>query len=336
MDTSERAGIAAAVAAAFDLGAVLGPLRSVPGGRSHLLWQLRTDTGAWAVKQLNRSREPWWLADHLAAAGVEEAAFRAGVAMPRPVPPLRPADGMLADLPIGGSLVSFLVHEWCAGQPLADVGVPAAVADWAGATLATLHTLPATGGNTYPVHPVTDWAAWLRDAADDAGFLAAVRDYLPDVARAVEIVRSAVATRGSRTAVSSHRDVKPDNVLLTPTTPVLVDWDGAGPEVAEWEVTRAALAFSRTGTGWDAAQFGRTLDAYRAAGGRPVPADETAFAGLFRTQLGGAAWLLWRALGHRPVSPAERSAAHGHALETLADMRSSLSRLSTWTRWLAS
>jgi len=332
---SGPADLAAAVAAAFGLGPVRGQPRSVPGGRSHLLWQVRTSTGRWAVKQLNRSREPWWLADYLVAAGVEAAAFRAGVAMPRPVPPLRPGAGTLADLPIGAGLVSVLVHEWCPGRPLPDLDVPAAVADWVGATLAVLHALPVEPGvaQQYPVYPADEWAVWLRDppAETSAGFLAAVRDYLPDVDRAERVANQ---PPGWLTPVRTHRDVKPDNVLVTPDTPILVDWDGAGPDFAEWEAIRAALAFSRTRAGWDRVQFGRTLRAYRAAGGRQIPPEPAAFAGLLRAQVGAAAWLLWRALGHRPVTPPERAAAHGHTLEALADMRASLGQLTVWPHWL--
>ena len=55
------------------------------------------------------------------------------------------------------------------------------------------------------------------------------------------------ADPGDLTPVSTHRDVKPDNVLKTPAGPLLVDWDGAGPDHAEWELTWAALHFSDLG-----------------------------------------------------------------------------------------
>jgi hypothetical protein len=134
--------------------------------------------------------------------------------------------------------------------------------------------------------------------------------------------------------VLTHRDVKPDNVLRTPAGAILLDWDGAGPDVAEWEATRAALAFSRVGAGWDRAGFTRVLRAYRAAGGRRIPPEPGSFTGLLQGQLGGAAWMLWRALGHRPVSPPERAAAHDHTLTILADLRLALRHLDTWTGWL--
>jgi hypothetical protein len=40
--------------------------------------------------------------------------------------------------------------------------------------------------------------------------------------------------------------------------------------------------------------------------------------------------MVWRALGHRPVTTPEQAAAHTHALELLADLRTSLGRLDSW------
>ena len=49
---------------------------------------------------------------------------------------------------------------------------------------------------------------------------------------------------------------------------------------------------------------------------------------------GGAALQLWRALGHRPVTAAERAAAHDHTMEFLTDLRTSLKQLDRWAHWL--
>ncbi|ASO21190.1 Ser/Thr protein kinase RdoA (MazF antagonist) [Actinoalloteichus hoggarensis] len=377
---------AAAVAAAFGLGTVLDEWESVHGGRSHRSWRLRTSEGDWIVKRLNRSRESWWLADHTIAAEIELAAVRRGISMPRPVPPRDPVAPLLADLTIDGGPASFLVHEWCSGRAPTAADITPDLADWVGWTLADLHSLspdvPVDAVPPQTVHSVGEWAAWLDGAAPDVapGFLGSVRTRLPDVERAVEIVTAALTGPGrGLTPVRTHRDVKPDNVLLTRTAPILVDWDGAGPDVAEWEAVRAASAFGRaaaspaaaavspsssasptatapgpaTGGGrppglppanppaasraaaGDRHVFGRVLRAYTARSGRRIAPTTDAFAGLLRTQLGGAAWMLFRALGHRPVTPLERAAAHDHALELLADLHVSLTEIPTWTRWLA-
>jgi len=335
------ADLAMAVADAFGLGTPTGPPRPVPGGRSHRLWRLSTTRGGWAVKRLNRPREQWWLDDYLLAARIQIAAHHAGIAMPRPISPVRPAAALLADVPVDGALASFLAHEWCAGHALKNTDIAPPVLDWVGATLAALHSLPAVPASadatTHEPHGVEEWRDWLDNAPLDASpdFVRAVRAHLPDIARAKDIVDNARSMVGHElTPVFTHRDVKPDNVLVTPTSPLLVDWDGAGLDVAEWEATRAALAFSRTTTSWDRDAFATVLRAYAAAGGRTIAPRGESFAGQLRAQLSGAAWMLFRALGHRPVSPTERAAAHEHALELLAALSASLPRMEQWTRWL--
>jgi Ser/Thr protein kinase RdoA (MazF antagonist) len=333
-----RADAAAVVAAAFGLGTALGGLRPVTGGRSHLLWRLSTTTGEWAVKQLNRSREAWWTDAYEIAAEVQNAACARGIAMPRPMPPAHPAATLLADLTIEGEFASFVVHEWCAGAVLADLDVDAGVLPWVGETLAALHSLPVAltpaDARLYEPHDPREWVEWL-DADGPADFIQAVREFLPDIARAKEVVDEARTRIGPElTPVFTHRDVKPDNVLLTATSPVLVDWDGAGLDFAEWEAIRAALAFSRAPAGWHRHSFDRVIRTYQASSGRRIAPVPASFAGVLRQQLTAAAYLLWRALGHRPATTAEQAAAYDHTLEVLADLRTSLTQIQHWTHWL--
>lgn len=282
------------------------------------MWRLRTSRGTWAVKRLNRSREDWWMRDYQVSAEIQLEAYARDFPMPRPVHPLEPAAPLLADVRVGDEVESYLVHEWHEGGPLTTD-----VSAWVGTTLASLHALPAGGTPDGEPHPVEEWREWLDEAPND--FTDAVRGYLPDIAEA----RAVAVDTGDLTPVSTHRDVKPDNVLHTATGPLLVDWDGAGPDYAEWELTRAALHFSRLGE--DRTAFDTVIKSYEEAGGHRPPASPTAFAGLLRVYLGGAAWMVWRALGHRPVTEPERAAAHTHALELLADLRTSLDHLNEWT-----
>ncbi len=170
------------------------------------------------------------------------------------------------------------------------------------------------------------WHDWL--APHHTGFAREVRLRLPAVAGALAVLGR---PGPPLTAVSSHRDIKPDNVLLTASGPVLLDWDSSGPDTAEHELLRTALAL-----GFERKRpFIRTVTAYRRAGGRPFPADPALFHGIVTAQLHTAEWLLWRALGHRGDDATARRQAATECLARLDGMAKSLRLLPRWHRWLA-
>lgn len=291
------------------------------------MWRLRTTTGEWAVKQLNRSHEQWWIRDFEIAAAVEQSAWAGGIPMPRPVPPA------LLDVTVDGRPISVQVHEWRAGGPV-DTTDPA-VQTWIGRTMAAVHALsgPAPAADI-ATHEPAEWRAWLDDAPpSEADLVQRVRERLPEIVRARDFAdRSAAELGPSLTPVFTHRDVRPDNMVMTAAGPVLLDWDGAGVEHAEWEAVRSALECSRPAAGQDPDRtaFRRILTGY----GRDLPPVPAAFGGLVRGQLRAAAWLLWRALGHRPVTPAERERSRTTLRDTLTAMDTALTRIPEWTTWL--
>jgi hypothetical protein len=307
------------VAAAFDAGRPTAPLTRVDGGISHAVFRLETTTGRYAAKRLNVVAERWWWDEYHAAARIEQAASADGVSMPERLPPT------VAVLDLDGDRQHWQLHRWRAGLHLTEPDDD--VADWTGATLAALHRRRSGDDPTVrpALYPLDSWHEWLD--GHDTHFTQQVRRQLPTVAAAL--------THLSRpgpplTPVASHRDIKPDNVLLCATGPVLLDWDSAGPDFAEHELLRSALAM-----GFEQQRpFARTVAAYRRAAGCPIPPDPALFHGIVEAQLHTAQWLLWRALGHRGDDLAGQAQAATECLARLRGAAKSLHRIPEWTAWL--
>ncbi len=118
-------------------------------------------------------------------------------------------------------------------------------------------------------------------------------------------------------------------MLLTAAGPVLLDWDSSGPDTAEHDLLRTALAL-----GFEQEHpFRCTVAAYIRYGGRPIAPGPALFHGIVAAQLHTAEWLLWRALGHRG-DVAAREAAAPECLARLDGVAKSLRFLPHWHSWL--
>ena len=209
----------------------------------------------------------WWKP---AGAEVERAARERGVAMAEP---------LVLDHRTEHHVVS--VHRWLDGETVTQHDV----ADWAGRTLAVLHTIPAPASS-----PDDQWS-------DTYG--AGVEWDHPLLQTITSLVRDAADDLPAR--VGSHRDIHGLNVIVTPAGgPHLLDWELAGPTRPWFEITRVAIDLGRNaaGTGTkralapDTSTVTRVVHAYLDAGDAPGPTDERALAGTFGILL---ARLRWRA-----------------------------------------
>jgi hypothetical protein len=135
-----------AVCELFDLGAPIGAPTAVSGGLTNRLWRVTTTNGVFAVKQMNRDPDR---ADYVAwfdrAFTLEQAAFRAGIPMPRPVP-VASTGGCLGELQLADtSAITVRVHEWVEGEPLSNGEIyPPEVAARVAVILANIHALGLT------------------------------------------------------------------------------------------------------------------------------------------------------------------------------------------------
>lgn len=311
------------VARRFRLGAPASDLVPVPGGNTHRLFRLTTDRGVWAVKQVQRVDEDWWLDGLQESAALERAALSAGVPVPRPVEPAEPIAEVLAELPAGGETLTYRVHTWVDGS-VPRGPAPPELLEWAARTSATLHGLGLRSRSplmsTYRTCSAEEWQDWADQARRRGREIGdRLHVHLPVV---LDVQDRLVPVLGLEDAARlCHGDLSPRNVLITTDGPVLLDWDSAGPDVPDLEWVRTASAFLRIPPGsLRRAHVRSALDLYTRSGGDRRAPTSLALAGLLGSQLRALAYFTWCALGHRGVGPEREVAADAVAVAALDDL----------------
>ena len=268
------------IAETYVLGA--GPWTMTPVTRGALgqIWKLSGAGTSWAVKELLFGCDEEQVRRE---AALRQAAEDLGIASPRLLPDRRGAH--VSRLPLSSGDSHVKLYDWIDGTD-ADPSDPD-VLDWFGRTMALLHR--AGAGETEPPSgwyercPRDDeWAA-LHTEVRRAGvpWADALGRFI--ATSAVELARW-VTPSGPGDLVTSHLDLQPQNVLVGPDGPVLLDWDNAGSVSAERESARALYVWSGRGEG-DVEAAVRVARAYRGAGGRAVVRGPGSFSMLFATEL---------------------------------------------------
>ncbi|MFD5231661.1 phosphotransferase enzyme family protein [Streptomyces qaidamensis] len=254
----------------------------VPVARGALgqIWKLSRNGRSWAVKELLFGCDEAQVARE---AALRDSAAGLGIASPRLHPARHGAHVSRVDAPDGGSWVKL--YDWIDGAE-ADPSDPV-VLDWFGRTMALLHRAGEgaveSPGDWYERCP--DDAAWedVRKKVHDAGL--PWSDELDRfIATSVPRLGRWVTPSAPGCLVTSHLDLRPQNVLVGRDGPVLLDWDNAGPVSAEREFARAVHVWSG-GNDVDLASARRLARAYREAGGPAVLTGPESFSMLFATAL---------------------------------------------------
>ncbi|MFG2377657.1 phosphotransferase [Streptomyces sp. NPDC048504] len=281
------------IAEAYALGAGPWTLTPVTRGALGQIWKLSGNGSSWAVKELLFGCDEDQVRRE---AALREASERLGIASPRLLPNREGAhvshldpgsESSLASTSSSGSSAGshIKLYDWIDGTR-ADVSDPD-VLDWFGRAMALLHRA-GEGESGMP-------SAWYeRCPGDDewAALHAEVRragmpwaDPLGRfIATSARELAPWVTPSDPGDLVTSHLDLQPQNVLVGPAGPVLLDWDNAGSASAERELARALFVWSGGNDG-DVEAGVRVARAYRCAGGRAVVRGPESFSMLFASAL---------------------------------------------------
>ena len=240
---------------------------------------------------------------------------RAGIPVPEPV---ADREGrFLVRLPeeLGGGLVRL--STWVDGTaPRADF-VPGLHATELGTLLGRLHAAaPATDDPIgWWYRTVPEPAVWADLAArgTDQPWHRALATRLADLDRLCDLVRTVPTPTGP--FVVGHRDLHPDNVLVTPEGHLVpVDWEDVGPVDPDRELAKVLVQWHVDGVEVDAPAVRRTVTSYRAAGGTGAVRGLESFTMLLSGELNFLAEQATTSL-----DPASTEAHRRHALDEVRE-----------------
>jgi hypothetical protein len=262
-----------------------GPWTMTPVTRGALgqIWKLsgQGSGSSWAVKELLFGCDERQV-DREAA--LRNASEKLGISSPRLMPTREGAYVSRLTPSLGGSYVKL--YDWVDGTE-ANASEPELLG-WCGRTLAMLHRAgagTAAGAPSAWYEQCPQEADWekLHKETERAGmpWSDALGRFI--ATSAVELARY-VTPFAPGDLVTSHLDMRPQNVLIGPAGPVLLDWDNAGVISAERELARAVYVWAG-GNDFHAGSARRLVRAYRDAGGPGVLSGLESFSMLFATDL---------------------------------------------------
>ncbi|WP_405741528.1 phosphotransferase [Streptomyces sp. NBC_00028] len=289
-----------------------GPWTMSPVARGALgqIWKLSGGGTAWAVKELLFGCDEEQVRRE---AALRDAAEELGISAPRLMANRAGAHVTRLD----GSYVK--VYDWVGGGE-ADPADPE-ILSWCGRTLAILHR--AGEGTTetpdawYEECPQeSDWTRLSKEVrqagvpwSDALGRFLDTR--MPELARHV-------APSEPKGVVTSHLDLQPQNVLVGPAGPTLIDWDNAGPVAADRELARVLYRWAG-GNAFSADAARRLTRAYRDAGGPAGITGLDSFSMLFATDLNFVYVQAECAIDPKATAE-QREFASGRVVDTLATL----------------
>lgn len=304
-------GLGQAIAEAFALGDVKGPLTPVRYEYMGRRWCLETDRGRYMLSPVFD-----WINDPQAeiAVDLQERAREAGVLSPVPV---RQPDGRLV---CRITDQNWRVYEWMDLGPTPVRPVHSSIARRVGEVLASVHEVapdtdrPIQGQWVADPPPEKAWAEMLKRAE------AANKPWAKDFAalsRTVGELSSVREQPPTESVIISNCDITPEAVRLGPGGElVVVHWDFSGPMTREWELGSALVQWALySGLNLEAARA--LIDGYRVRSG---VAPRLTLASFSTAVTGWLTWTFHQACeAIAPASPEKAEFAERALRESLDD-----------------
>jgi Ser/Thr protein kinase RdoA (MazF antagonist) len=332
---------AAMVVGAFDLGEPARALTEVSGSAVNRTWRLDTFGGSYFVKHYDRPLDmpTWsdWIRYVQGSWEIERAALDAG--LPVAVPILAPgAAWPWIDLDVDGDPATVRIHRWVPGTLRRDPVSPA-MATQLGGLLGRIHQLLPTMSEwrrppTWPedwshVAPRGERPLWPWNRT----FL----DALPLLERASALC--SVAAREPLPLVRTHRDLHSHNVIeRADGTAVIVDWDAASTQRADWELVETALELAGYITGPPSrAVVDAVVTAYRGSRSQAVRVTPSSFAGLLMCSQNWLRYNIRRVMGrqHGADPTAADHEVEIEVIRSLAAVQRVYQGIDEWIEWFA-
>ncbi len=325
------------ISTTFTLGAPRAAPTAVPGGLTNRFWRVETDRGVFAVKEMNRDPDRTDYVEWFDRAfSLEQAAFRAGVPMPRPIPVTGTGRCLAEILPDGEPPMTVRVHEWVDAEPMQNgVVYDSRTIERAATILARIHSLrmscDATPADALLVFGAEHWRGIVaRAASAGEAWAPLLEELLPSLA---ELERYLLEAHEDPTPlVMSHRDADPKNTMCAPSGElILIDWDAAAPVNPRQDLANCALVWAAVHAQEPDMDAARTyVRAYRRAGGFDEPFRQTDLAELVALRLSWLNFNLRRARGERIRDGSDREAGIRVLQRNITELPRFLRSLEKW------